>query len=130
MYSRLRLSQASSLTRLSSIATQVIPRHGQFRSMASNAIPKVMKGVIIEKNGGTEVLQYSTDLPVPEPKEGQVLVKNEFLGVNFIDTYFRTGLYKAPRFPYTLGREAAGVVVAKGPGDTGGLSEGDRVVWL
>jgi NADPH:quinone reductase len=97
--------------------------------MASNTIPKVMTGVIIEKNGGTEVLQYSTDLPVPEPKDGQILVKNEFIGVNFIDTYFRTGLYKAPHFPYTLGREGAGVVVAKGSGDTGGLSEGDRVVW-
>lgn len=45
-----------------------------------------MKGVIIEKTGGTEVLQYKTDLPVPEAKEGQILVKNEFIGVNYIDT--------------------------------------------
>jgi NADPH:quinone reductase len=45
-----------------------------------------MKGIIIEKTGGTEVLQYKTDLPVPEPKEGQVLIKNEALGVNYIDT--------------------------------------------
>ncbi len=50
------------------------------------SIPKTMKGVIIEKNGGTEVLQHKTDLPVPEPKEGQVLVKNDYIGINFIDT--------------------------------------------
>lgn len=45
-----------------------------------------MKGIIIEKHGGTEVLQHKTDLPVPEPKEGEVLVKNDYIGVNFIDT--------------------------------------------
>ena len=53
------------------------------RTMAS--VPEKMKGVIIEKTGGTEVLQYKTDLPVPTPKEGQVLVKNDFIGINFID---------------------------------------------
>lgn len=46
-----------------------------------------MKGVLIEKTGGTEVLQYKTDIPVPEPKEGEVLVKNEYIGINYIDTY-------------------------------------------
>lgn len=54
--------------------------------MASSSVPKTQKGVIIEKNGGTEVLQYKTDLEVPTPKEGEVLVKNEFIGVNYIDT--------------------------------------------
>jgi NADPH2:quinone reductase len=49
-------------------------------------VPKTMKGVWIEKTGGTEVLQYREDIPVPEPKEGEVLVKNEFIGVNYIDT--------------------------------------------
>jgi len=46
-----------------------------------------MCGVQISKTGGTEVLEYKTDLPVPEPKEGQVLVKNEYIGINYIDTY-------------------------------------------
>lgn len=55
------------------------------RTMATS-IPKTMKGVIIEKNGGVEVLQYKTDLPVPEPGEGQILVKNDFMGINYIDT--------------------------------------------
>ena len=50
-------------------------------------IPKTMKGVIIEKTGGVEVLDYRTDLPVPTPKEGEVLVNNEFVGINYIDTY-------------------------------------------
>ena len=54
--------------------------------MASQSLPKTMKGVIIEKTGGTEVLQWKTDLPVPEPKEGQVLIKNEYIGINYIDT--------------------------------------------
>jgi len=45
-----------------------------------------MKGVWIEKPGGTDVLQYRTDIPVPEPKEGEVLVKNEYIGINYIDT--------------------------------------------
>lgn len=45
-----------------------------------------MKAVLIEKTGGTDVLQYKTDVPVPEPKAGEVLVKNEFIGINYIDT--------------------------------------------
>lgn len=50
-------------------------------------LPKTMKGVLIEKTGGTEVLQYRTDLPIPVPKAGEVLVKNEYIGINYIDTF-------------------------------------------
>lgn len=50
------------------------------------SIPSTMKGVIIEKTGGSDVLQYKTDLPVPQPKDGEILVKNDFIGINFIDT--------------------------------------------
>jgi len=46
-----------------------------------------MKGVLVEKTGGVEVLQWKTDLPVPTPKEGEVLVKNDFIGINYIDMY-------------------------------------------
>lgn len=56
-------------------------------SSSSPSIPDSMKGVLIEKTGGTEVLQYRDDLRVPVPKEGEVLVKIEFIGINFIDTY-------------------------------------------
>jgi NADPH2:quinone reductase len=52
----------------------------------TTSIPATMKGVQIEENGGVEVLQYKTDLPVPTPEEGQVLVRNDFIGVNYIDT--------------------------------------------
>jgi NADPH2:quinone reductase len=55
--------------------------------MASTSLPKTMKGILIEKTGGVEVLEYKTDLPVPEPKEGQILVKNDYIGINYIDTY-------------------------------------------
>lgn len=50
------------------------------------SLPKTMKGVWIEKAGGTDVLQYRDDIPVPELAEGEVLVKNEFIGINYIDT--------------------------------------------
>ncbi|RYO87206.1 hypothetical protein DL766_004678 [Monosporascus sp. MC13-8B] len=87
-----------------------------------------MKGVVIEKTGVTEVLQHKTDLPVPEPKEGQILVKNDYAGVNFIDTYFRSGLYPLQKFPHVLGCEAEGTIVKTGGGNLLGLKEGDRVV--
>jgi len=52
----------------------------------SSEIPKTMRGVLIEKEGGPEVLQLKTDLPVPNPGAGEVLVKNELGGINYIDT--------------------------------------------
>ena len=73
----------TSARRAASISSHLTPSIS-FRTMAS--LPKTMKGVIIEKTGGTDVLQYKTDLPVPEPKEGQILVKNDYVGVNYIDT--------------------------------------------
>ncbi|KAM3069496.1 NADPH:quinone reductase [Clarireedia jacksonii] len=98
--------------------------------MATSEIPKTMKAIVIEKTGGVEVLEYRTDHPVPTPKEGEVLVKNDFIGINYIDTYFRTGLYPSPK-PEILGREAEGTIVALGPNtDTASLSVGDRVVWM
>ncbi|KAF2816224.1 NAD(P)-binding protein [Mytilinidion resinicola] len=89
-----------------------------------------MKGVWIEKTGGTEVLQYKTDIQVPELKEGEVLVKNEYIGVNYIDTYFRTGLYAPPHYPYILGREGAGTIAALGPNTPSSLSLNSSVVYM
>lgn len=83
--SRLLLSNSSiASARLSSLNAHLGPRGVSFRNMAS--LTKTMKAVLIEKTGGTDVLQYKTDVPVPEPKEGEVLVKNEFIGINYIDT--------------------------------------------
>jgi NADPH2:quinone reductase len=66
-------------------------------------------------------------IPVPQPGEGEALVKVDAAGVNFIDTYKREGLYKTP-LPLTLGEEGAGTVVAVGSGASE-VREGDRVAW-
>ncbi|KAF7158470.1 hypothetical protein CNMCM5623_003473 [Aspergillus felis] len=94
------------------------------------SIPTTMKAVLVEKTGGPEVLDFKTDYPVPTPQEGQLLVKNNISGINYIDTYFRTGLYPAPK-PEILGREGAGTIVALGPGPNPyNFQVGDRVAWL
>lgn len=76
----------STTKRLASLASQLGKPHPAARTM-STSIPKTMEGIIMEKTGGTEVLQFKTDLQVPVPKEGEVLIKNEYVGVNFIDTF-------------------------------------------
>ncbi len=94
------------------------------------SVPSTQRAVVVETTGGPEVLTYRTDHPVPQLGDGEVLVKNEISGINFIDTYFRTGLYPSPK-PEVLGREAAGTVAALGAGtESSGLRVGDRVIWL
>lgn len=85
-----------------------------------------MKAVVADPTGGPENLRVF-DLPKPEPGAGEVLVKLEASGVNFIDVYFRTGLYKAPESPVRLGSEGAGVVEAVGKGATRRI--GQRVAY-
>lgn len=85
-----------------------------------------MKAIRFEKTGGPEVLDY-VDVDLPPPGPGQARVKHSVIGVNFIDTYHRSGLYKLP-LPSGLGSEAAGVVEAVGPGVTT-LKAGDRVAY-
>lgn len=80
----------------------------------------------MQKTGGPEVLEF-VEVPAPEPGPGQVLVRIEASGVNFIDTYLREGRYPVP-LPFIPGQEASGVVVALGEGVTG-FHEGDRVAW-
>ncbi|KAJ5165785.1 hypothetical protein N7492_006081 [Penicillium capsulatum] len=92
------------------------------------SIPTTMKAVVVEQTGGPEVLQFQTSYPVPTPKNGELLVSNGISGVNYIDTYFRTGLYASPK-PEVLGREGAGIVKAIGP-NVSGFQVGDRVAWL
>ena len=62
--------------------------------------------------------------------QGQVLVKNEYVGVSFTDTYFRSGLYPRPSYPAGLGEEGAGTVVAVGPGKPLEISRPTRVSGL
>lgn len=92
------------------------------------SIPSTMKAIQCAKPGGAEVLEYKEDVPVPELKEGQVLVKNEYSGVNYLDTYFRSGMYPA-HFPLITGNEASGVIAAV-HSSVKDLKQGDRVVYL
>ena len=86
-----------------------------------------MKAIAIERTGGPDVLTVH-DLPVPEVKAGEALVKLEASGVNFIDTYQRSGLYKLPHFPFVLGSEGAGTVESIGDG-VENVAVGDRVAY-
>jgi NADPH:quinone reductase len=128
-----RISAITANNRLSSLRAQL--NHQPSRPYTqtfkmSSSIPSTMKGVLCNAVGGPEVLEYKPDLPVPTPKEGEVLVKNHLSGINFIDIYFRIGLYQAPK-PEILGREAVGTIVSTGPGEVKyGLKVGDRVVYL
>ena len=85
-----------------------------------------MRAIRVHNPGGPEALALE-EVPVPTPGPGQALVKLEAIGVNFIDCYFRSGLYKAP-LPFTPGSEGAGTVSALGP-DVQGVRVGDRVAW-
>jgi NADPH:quinone reductase len=89
-----------------------------------------MKAIQIKQTGGPEVMEL-VDLPVPQPKSNEVVVKIQAAGVNFIDVYNREGHYRAP-LPLVLGQEAAGVVSAVGSdvrSDVHGLAIGDRVAY-
>src|SRR5690349_4461641 len=86
---------------------------------------KQMHAIEVSETGGPEVLRY-VETPRPTPRPGEVLIKAEAIGVNYIDTYFRSGQY--PRqLPFVLGSELAGTVEALGDG-VDGFSVGDRVV--
>ena len=87
----------------------------------------MVKAIRIHKTGGPEVLQVE-DITLPEPAQGEVLVQNRAIGLNFIDTYFRTGLYPT-QLPFVPGNEGAGEVVSVGPGVTE-FKPGDRVAYV
>jgi NADPH2:quinone reductase len=85
-----------------------------------------MRAVRVHENGGSDKLRIE-NIEVPEPRDGEALVRVESAGVNFIDVYKREGLYTIP-LPSTLGEEGAGQVVRIGSGVTD-VQEGDRVAW-
>jgi NADPH2:quinone reductase len=78
------------------------------------------------KTGGPEVLQWE-EVPVAQPGQGEALIRHKAVGLNYIDTYHRTGLYPMP-MPSGIGLEAAGVIEAVGPGVTE-FKAGDRVAY-
>jgi NADPH:quinone reductase len=81
----------------------------------------------VHETGGPETLVWE-EVPKPGPKTGEVLIAQKAVGLNYIDVYFRTGLYKAPSMPVTIGMEGAGVVDAVGEGVTE-FAVGDRVAY-
>src|SRR2546422_59823 len=85
-----------------------------------------MKAIQITQTGGPEALQL-VDLPIPQPKANQAVVKIVAAGVNFIDIYLREGRYPA-KVPFVSGQEAAGVVTAVGA-EVKSFKPGDRVAW-
>ncbi|KAJ2071390.1 hypothetical protein GGH13_003382 [Coemansia sp. S155-1] len=86
-----------------------------------------MQAIVVDHVGGPEVMRLA-ERPMPTPGPGEVLVRNHFAGVNYIDTYYRSGLYPA-QLPATLGNEASGIVSAIGPGVTQ-VQVGDHVAYL
>jgi len=89
----------------------------------------MVAAVRVHKFGGPEVLTYE-DIAVPPPAAGEIRVKQHAIGVNFVDTYFRSGLYTPPGgLPFVAGNEAAGEVVDVGPGVTE-FRRGDRVAYV
>src|SRR5947208_4236788 len=89
----------------------------------------MVAAVRVHKTGGPEVLTYE-DIQVPAPGPGQIKVKNHASGINFIDTYFRSGMYPSPvGLPFVSGNEGAGEAIAVGPGVTD-IKVGDRVGYV
>jgi NADPH2:quinone reductase len=83
--------------------------------------------VRVHKVGGPEALVYES-VEVAAPGPGEVRIRQHAVGLNFIDVYYRTGLYKAPGLPFIAGNEAAGEVLSVGPGVTN-FHPGDRVAY-
>jgi NADPH2:quinone reductase len=85
-----------------------------------------MEAIQVKQVGGPEAMEV-VELPVPQPKANEAVIKLAASGVNFIDVYLREGRYKAP-LPFVLGQEGAGVVTEVGA-DTMSVKVGDRVAW-
>ncbi|KAF2010065.1 NAD(P)-binding protein [Aaosphaeria arxii CBS 175.79] len=119
--------------------------HPQFQPFTTSpistkmALPKTTPQVSISTTGPPSLLTYTPSSPLPTPPKGHALVRNAFIGINYIDTYFRSGLYPIASFPFVPGREASGVVVAFGPDTSppsatkdgkGVVEVGSRVAYL
>jgi NADPH2:quinone reductase len=114
--------------RVASIGTSKIPASfASFRFMSS--LPSTMRAAVVRETGDANALKLEGDFPTPEMKAGQVIVKNEYAGINFIDTYHRKGLY-ARDLPFVGGQEGGGTVAAvSDEAAAEGIKVGDRVAY-
>ena len=87
----------------------------------------MVKAIRIHRTGGPDAMQWE-DVEVGAPGPGEVRIRHEAVGLNFIDVYFRTGLYPAPSLPFSPGMEGAGVVEAVGE-EVDSLAVGDRIAY-
>jgi len=87
----------------------------------------MVQAIVVEETGGPEVMKW-TEVEVATPGPGEALVRHKAVGLNFIDTYFRSGLYPAPQLPFSPGNEGSGDVIAIGEGVTE-VAVGDRVAY-
>lgn len=93
-----------------------------------SSLPESQKVVLHNENGEFDVIEY-VDYPTPKIEGSHdIIIKNAYAGINFIEAYFRKGIYKAP-LPYVFGREASGEVVAVG-NDVKNLNVGDKIAYL
>jgi NADPH2:quinone reductase len=106
------------------LATRMTARRASSRRLS---VPSVMRAAVVREPGAADALKVEKDFPVPAIAAGQVLVKNAFAGINFIDTYHRSGLY-ARDLPFVGGQEGGGEVVAVG-GDVKDVKVGDKVAY-
>ena len=112
------LSRSSSIAKASSVARRCF-----------SAIPDTMKAAVIREVGDADTMKIETDYATPKMGPGQVIVKNEFAGINFIDTYHRSGLY-ARELPFVGGQEGGGTVAAvSDEAAAQGIKIGDRVAY-
>ena len=106
------------------LASRMTARRASSRRLS---VPSVMKAAVVREPGAADALKVEADFPVPDIAAGQVLVKNAFAGINFIDTYHRSGLY-ARDLPFVGGQEGGGEVVAVGS-DVKDVKVGDKVAY-
>ncbi|KAI3517557.1 hypothetical protein L1887_16772 [Cichorium endivia] len=89
----------------------VRPNFATVRAISTSSSSAMVKAIRVHELGGPEVLKWE-DVEIGEPKDGEIRVRNKAIGVNFIDIYFRQGVYKAASMAFTPGMEAVGVVTA------------------
>lgn len=87
-----------------------------------------MKGIRIQRHGNPDVLAYE-EVDIGQPGPGEVLVRNRAIGINFVDTYLRSGAFAPPSMPFTPGKEGAGEIITIGDG-VSDFAPGDRVAYV